>query len=316
LFAHPESTCPVPVVGWNGRTSGSRLDTLRNTAQLAHHVVRGNFDVVHSFSRLAYLTAILPFPIPKLMSYQRAISSRTTSVAHRLSRGSLEFSAISRHMIDAAASVGRWHLVANGVNLDTYTFRESVDSAAPLAFLGRIEEVKGPHIAIEVARRAGRMLVLAGNIPDEHRSWFELHIRPHIDDDQIRYIGPVNDRQKNQLLGRSLALLMPILWEEPFGIVMVEAMACGTPVLGLRRGAVPDVVEDAVTGFVVDTMDELVAATSRAHHIDRAACRERVGQMYNDAAVACRYVDVYRQMISRAGRNRRARQRTPRLLEG
>jgi glycosyltransferase involved in cell wall biosynthesis len=299
LFAHPQSTCPVPTVGWTGRTSGSELDSLRNAATLARHVATGHFDIVHSFSRIAYLAPILPFPIPKLMSYQREISPRTTRMAHRLSRGSLEFSAISRQMIEAAKLVGRWHLVPNGVPLKTYTFREAVDPDAPLVFLGRIEEIKGPHIAIEVARRTGCKLILAGNTPDEHCAWFQAQVEPHIDDKQIRYIGPVNDVQKNDLLGRALAFLMPILWEEPFGIVMAEAMACGTPVLGLGRGAVPEVVDDAVTGFVVDTVDELVTATQRVHVIDRAACRVRVEQLYSDAAVADGYIKVYRQMITR-----------------
>jgi glycosyltransferase involved in cell wall biosynthesis len=298
LFAHPESTCPVPTIGWSGRTSESGLDTLRNAATLARHVATGHFDIVHSFSRIAYLAPILPFAVPKLMTYQREITRRTTGMAHRLSLGSLEFSAISRKMIEAAAPPGRWHLVANGVALETYTFREAVDPDAPLVFLGRIEEIKGPHIAIEVARRAGRRLILAGNVPDAHRAWFDVHIRPHIDDDQIRYVGPLNDTQKNHLLGRSLAFLMPVLWDEPFGIVMVEAMACGTPVVGLRRGAVPEVVDDAVTGFVVDTVDEMVAATNRVHGIDRKACRARVEQIYSDAAVTDGYIKVYRRMIS------------------
>jgi glycosyltransferase involved in cell wall biosynthesis len=266
---------------------------------LARHVATEHFDIVHSFSRIAYLTPILPFPIPKLMTYQREISPRTTRMAHRLSRGSLEFSAISRQMIEATELMGRWHLVANGVPLDKYTFRGSVDSDAPLVFLGRIEEIKGPHHAVDVARRTGRKLILAGNIPDEHRGWFEAHVGPHIDGEQIRYIGPVNDGQKNELLGRSLAFLMPILWEEPFGIVMVEAMACGTPILGLRRGAVPEVVDDGVTGVVADTIEELVAATGLVHGIDRAACRARVERLYSDTAVADGYIKIYKQMMSR-----------------
>ncbi len=314
LFAHRGSTCPVPSVGWPGQRSNSRLATLRNAATLARHVATARFDIVHSFSRIAYLAPILPFPIPKLMSYQREISPYTTHTAYSLSLGTLEFSAISRHMIEAAQPAGRWHFVANGVPLDTYTFRRAVDPDAPLVFLGRIEEVKGPHLAIEVARRTGRKLILAGNIPNEHRAWFEAHVGSHIDEEQIRYIGPVNDAQKNDLLGRSAAFLMPILWEEPFGIVMAEAMACGTPVLGLRRGAVPEVVADGVTGFVVDTVDELVVATDRVHVIDRAACRARVEQLYSDAAVTDGYIKVYRQMVScpSNGPNARRRQSTRR----
>jgi glycosyltransferase involved in cell wall biosynthesis len=301
LFANRRSSCPVPSVGWPGQRSNSGLATLRNAATLARHVATGGFDIVHSFSRIAYLVPILPFPIPKLMSYQREISPRTTRMALRLSRGSLEFSAISRQMIEATALAGRWHLVPNGVSLDTYAFRARVDPNAPLVFLGRIEEIKGPHLAIEVARRTGLKLILAGNVPDAHRAWFNVHVAPYIDGNHIRYVGPLDDVQKNELLGRSSALLMPILWEEPFGIVMAEAMACGTPVVGFRRGAVPEIVEADVTGFVVDTMDELVAATRRVYMIDRAACRARVERLFSDVAVTDGYISLYSQMISRPG---------------
>lgn len=299
LFANRESTCPIPGVSWPGRNSRSRLDTIRNAATLSRHVTTGHFDLVHSFSRIAYLAPLLPLPIPKLMSYQREITPRTAAMAHRFSRGSLQFSAVSRHMMRPVEMIGRWHLVPNGVSLNTYSFRATVDADAPLAFLGRLEEVKGPHIAIEAARRAGLKLVLAGNVPDDHRAWFDAHVRPHIDGKQFRYVGPVNDLQKNQLLGDARAFLMPILWEEPFGIVMAEAMACGTPVLGFRRGAVPEVVETAVTGYVVDTVDELVAAISRVPKLDRLACRARVERLYSDTSVTEGYLRVYQEMISR-----------------
>ena len=299
LVASGESTSPVRRVTWPGTSSGDRLDTLRNAAVLARHTVMHRFDVVHSFSRIAYLAPILPFPVPKLMSYQREISPRTTGSAVRLSRGTLEFSAISRQMMDAAPLAGRWHLVPNGVPLATYTFRSDVAANAPLVFLGRIEEIKGPHLAIAIARETGRRLVIAGNIPHEHHDWYAAQVLPHIDGVRVCYVGPVDDEQKNALLGQAAAFLMPILWEEPFGIVMAEAMACGTPVLGLRRGAVPEVVSHGVTGFVVDTVAELVEAVGRLPELSRSAARARVEELYSDAAVTAAYLEVYADMIAR-----------------
>jgi glycosyltransferase involved in cell wall biosynthesis len=299
LFAHPCSTCPVPKVAWSGQRSRALADTLRNAATLARHVAGGRYDLVHSFSRIAYLAPMLPIPIPKLMSYQRDISARTTGLAHRLARGTLEFSAISRSMMERAPLPGRWHLVPNGVPLRAYAFRAAVRSDAPLVFLGRIEQIKGPHLAIDAARRAGRKLILAGNVPPEHRPWFEAHIAPHIDGDRVRYVGPVDDTQKSALLGEACALLMPILWEEPFGIVMAEAMACGTPVIGFGRGSVPEVVADGETGFVVDTVEAMAAAVGRIPSISRAACRARVEALYSDAAITEGYLGVYRQVIAR-----------------
>ncbi len=190
-------------------------------------------------------------------------------------------------------------MIPNGVPLDAYTFRPTVAPDAPLVFLGRVEEIKGPHLAIEVARRAARRLIIAGNIPDEKRNWVETHVMPHVDGDRVRYIGPVDDKQKNALLGNAAAFLMPILWEEPFGIVMAEAMACGTPVIGLSRGAVPEVVEHGVTGFVEPDIDGLVAAVDRLPSLNRSACRARVQALYSDEAVVAAYEAHYQTLIAR-----------------
>lgn len=299
LFAHPQSTAPAPLVPWPGAESSSRIDTVRNMATLSVAALRQRFDIIHSFSRLAYLGPLLPLPVPKLMSYQREVSVKTTSGAWRLSRGTLEFSAISQWMMKDVARIGRWHLVPNGVPLEQFTFREFVADDAPLVFLGRVEEIKGPHLAIEVARRAGRRLVIAGNIPDAHRQWFDRTIAPQIDGHAVTFVGPVDDRAKNELLGTAAAFLMPILWEEPFGIVMAEAMACGAPVLGFRRGAVPEVVEHGVTGFVEDDVGALVASVAGLGSLSRRACRDRVVAFYSDEVIVDAYERVYREMLSR-----------------
>jgi glycosyltransferase involved in cell wall biosynthesis len=299
LFAHPHSTCPVRRVAWKGRSSGRLHDTLRNAATLARRVALDHYDVVNSFSRIAYLVPILPLPVPKLMSYHREISVRTTGLAHRLARGTLEFSAIGQHMMARRPLSGSWHHVPNGVALHAYDYCAAVPADAPLAFLGRIEEIKGPDLAIEVARRTGRKLILAGNVPQEHRPWFEARIAPHVDGERILYAGPVDDAQKSALLGGACALLMPVLWEEPFGLVMIEAMACGTPVIGFRRGGVPEVVANGETGFVVDTVAEMAAAVEGLPAISRPACRARVERLYSDLVATERCLAIYAELIAR-----------------
>jgi glycosyltransferase involved in cell wall biosynthesis len=201
-------------------------------------------------------------------------------------------------MMREVMHIGRWSMIPNGVPLETFAFNPRVADNAPLVFLGRLEEIKGPHLAIEIARQAGAPLILAGNVPDAHREWFRARVEPHIDNDQIRYVGPVDDVQKNALLGAARALLMPILWEEPFGIVMAEAMACGAPVLGFDRGAVPEVVEDGVTGFVRGDVDGMVATVGRIGEIDRAACRARVEAHYSDHSVVEAYLNLYRRLVA------------------
>lgn len=303
VFAHPESTTVGHLVPWPGRSSLSKADTARNATTLARAVFAGQFDLVHSFSRIAYLAPILPLPIPKLMTYQREITRRSVRLGLALSRGTLSFTAISRSVMQGVADLGAWHFVFNGVPLSTYRFCPDPALEAPLVFLGRIEKIKGPHLAIEIARRAGIPLVIAGNVSPEHRGFFEAEIAPHVDGVRVKYIGPVDDQQKNVLLGQARAFLMPILWEEPFGIVMAEAMACGTPVIGFSRGAVPEVVEHGVTGFVADDIEGLVAAVNQVGKIERAACRARVERLFSDEAVTDAYLAVYAEMLSaRKGR--------------
>ena len=303
LFAHPASTAAGHLVPWPGRSSHSTTDTARNAATLAQAVFGGQFDLVHSFSRLAYLTPILPLPIPKLMTYQREITRRSVRLGLAISRGTLRFTAISRCMMQGIADLGTWHLVFNGVPLTTYRFCAEPGAEAPLVFLGRVERIKGPHLAIEVARRSGLPIVMAGNVPPEHRAFFEAEVAPHVNGESVKYLGPVDDIQKNKLLGQARALLMPVLWEEPFGIVMAEAMACGTPVIGLARGAVPEVVEHGVTGYVANDVEGLVAAVGQIGNISRAACRTRVEQLFSDVAVTDAYLAIYAEMLSaRKGR--------------
>ena len=197
VFGHPKSATAGSFVAWQGRRSRSRIDTARNAATLARQVLAGRFDLLHSFSRIAYLTPILPLPIPKLMTYQREISRRSVKLGHTLSRGTLWFSAISRAMMKNVADVGTWRLVFNGVPLSTYKFRPRLNSSAPLVFLGRIEEIKGPHLAIEIAQRAGVPIVIAGNVPVEHRSWYESQIAPqHRWQEQCLILGRSMMRKK------------------------------------------------------------------------------------------------------------------------
>ena len=299
LFAHPESQSAGRLVSWPGRSSRSVRDTIRNAALLTRAVASGHFDLVHSFSRVAYLAPILPLSLPKLMTYQRAVSPQSVRAGHRLSRGTLAFTAISEWMMRDVAHIGQWTMIPNGAPLDTYTFRPTTAPDAPLVFLGRIEEIKGPHLAVKVALRAQRRLVLAGNIPDAKRAWAREHVLRHVDGDHVQYIGPVDDTSKNALLGRAAALLMPILWDEPFGIVMAEAMACGTPVIGFPRGAVPEVVDHGITGFVEPDLRRLVAAVPRLSEIKRSACRSRVETRYSDRAVVGAYEARYRRLRQR-----------------
>ncbi|MBC7687743.1 MAG: glycosyltransferase, partial [Aquabacterium sp.] len=159
---------------------------------------------------------------------------------------------------------------------------------------GRIEKVKGCHTAIEVARATNNKLIIAGNISPlkDEAIYFKTEIEPFIDGVQIKYIGPVNDEQKNELLGKCKALLFPIEWEEPFGIVMIEAMACGTPVIAYNRGAVDEVIDEGITGFKTNNKQELCKAVDKINVINRAICKEKASSRFDISLVATQYLGL------------------------
>jgi glycosyltransferase involved in cell wall biosynthesis len=297
LAAHPRSSADVDrFYPWPGAASRGAWPTVRNGLTLRRAAADFRPDVLHSFSRLLYLLPLLPSRLPKVMSYQRQPSLRTTRWARRLSLGSLTFTGCSEHICRAGRKAGgRWEAIPNFVNPDRYTFRAEVSADAPLVFLSRVEPIKGAHLAIEVARRAGRRLVIAGNHfeeGDNGRYWRE-QIVPHLKPGEVEYIGPVNDRQKDELLGSAAAMLVPVQWEEPFGIVFAEALACGTPVISCPRGALPEIVRVGREGFLSETVEELAAAVGHLSTIDRAACRERIEKAFSASEVVRRYEELY-----------------------
>jgi glycosyltransferase involved in cell wall biosynthesis len=253
---------------------------------------RNDFDLVHNFGRLAYLLPILNHPVKKIMTYGREISQRNMTWINKLPNQSLVFTGCSQNLISRIDIKGSWITVYNAIRFDQYTLQPMVDSAAPLIFLGRIERIKGCHTAIEVAKKTNHPLIIAGNVsplPDEQR-YFEEEIKPWIDGQQIRYVGEVNDFQKNEWLGKAKALLMPIEWNEPFGIVMIEAMACGTPVIAFPMGSVPEVVEEGITGFIVKNPEQMVNCLQRDWMINRTKCRQVAEERFDVKKVAQDYL--------------------------
>ena len=284
---------------WPGRASRSRLDTLRNALALRRAVRAFRPDVLHSFSRLAYLLPLLPLRLPKVMSYQRHTGGRQVSLAARLGGRSLRFTGCSEFICEQGRpSGGTWTAIHNFIEPERFTFVPQVPVDAPLVFLSRIESIKGADLAIAIARAAGRRLVLAGNhaTSGPEGEFWQARISPHLGKDGIEWIGEVNDAQKNELLGRAAALLVPIQWDEPFGIVFAEALACGTPVLTCRRGATPEIVDESSTGFFLRDVEEGVAAVQRLGKVDRAACRRAAEGRFSARVCTSQYLGLYEEL--------------------
>jgi glycosyltransferase involved in cell wall biosynthesis len=309
LLAHPDSRTPARLIPYG---TPPHVGAIPRATELAHAAAaiwrHRRADVIHSFGRLAALLPVLPLrDVIKVQSYQReSIPWPSVARAMALAGPSLAFTGLSSGMYGGKPfdGVGRWTTVPNGVETSRYTFQASVQPDAPLMFLGRIEAIKGTHHAIAIAKGARRQLIIAGNRPPaaEHARYFEQQIAPHIDGSQVTYIGEVDDRQKDAWLGRSAALLMPIDWEEPFGIVMTEALACGTPVIAFKRGSVPDVIRDGVNGFSCATVAEAIEAVQRIPEIDRATVRADCEARYDVHELVAQYERVYDETRKAAGR--------------
>ena len=188
----------------------------------------------------------------------------------------------------------RIHVVHHGLPMDQYTFCREKDGY--LAFLGRMAPCKGPHLAIEAARKAGMPLKLAGEIQPVFREYWDKEVEPRLGGN-IEYVGEAGPAEKNALLSRARALLFPIQWNEPFGLVMIEAMACGTPVIAFDGGSVPEIVKNDVSGWICGDIDEM-ASRAASCAISPDSCRDWAGDRFSCESMMERYVRVYEHAMS------------------
>jgi glycosyltransferase involved in cell wall biosynthesis len=187
--------------------------------------------------------------------------------------------------------------IYHGLPKDLFVFRPNQGDY--LAFLGRISPEKRVDRAIEIAKRVEMPLKIAAKVDRADRRYFKRDIEPLLTQSHVEWVGEISDQQKNEFLGKAYALLFPIDWPEPFGLVMIEAMACGTPVIAYDRGSVPEVMEDGVTGFIVKEVDEAVEAVGRIRKLSRARCREVFEKRFTVERMANDYINLYERMLRR-----------------
>ena len=291
-IAHLEPCCPKAL-----RESGPAEISLYQRLELNRVFTQAaEFDLIHS-----HLGEVV-FP------YVNSIKTPTLHTVHGIIQSHIEhlwqasrqqnFISISNSQRRRDLNLNYVATVYNGIDTSRYPFYPQPDNFPYLAFLGRMSPVKGPHLAIEIAKRTGWHLKMAGKIDPVDREFFETQIKPQIDGKQIEFLGEFNHQEKCPLMGGAVATLFPITWKEPFGLVMAESMAVGTPVIAMAMGSTPEVIESGKTGFLCHSVDECIAALDRIGEIDRVACRERVIAKFSVERMVDDYEAVY-QMLAK-----------------
>jgi len=299
LFASGDSITRAKLVACSERSL--RLDE-RIIDPLAHHFVlldevfarAAEFDVLH------FHIDYLHFPLSR-----RQQTPHVTTLHGRLDLpdliplyrkfGEMPVVAISRAQRQPLPWLNWQGTVHHGLPPDLY--RPGAGRGDYLLFLGRISIEKRLDRAIEIARHSGMRLKVAAKVDTADRKYFKKTIEPLLDDPIVEFVGEVGDRGKQALLGDARALLFPIDWPEPFGLVLLEAMACGTPVIAYRRGSVPEILEDGVTGFLVDNLCEATSAVANVDRLDRALCRSRFEERFSAARMAQDYLNIYERLL-------------------
>ncbi|HEV2373553.1 MAG TPA: glycosyltransferase family 4 protein [Streptosporangiaceae bacterium] len=252
-------------------------------------------DVVHDHTLAGPLLA-RGRPVPTVVTAHGPVDGDLGTL-YRALRGSVSLVAISNSQRSAAPDLPWVATVYNAIDHTTFPFQTKKEEFA--LFLGRFHPHKAPHLAIDAARRAGLPIVLAGKCAEPiEKAYFQAEIEPRLGADTTMF-GVADAAAKRDLLARAACLVFPICWEEPFGLVMIEAMAAGTPVVALRRGSVPEVVKHGVTGIVVDDPDQLATAIEAARGLDPARCRQQVAERFSVPVMAAGYEAAYRQVLAR-----------------
>jgi glycosyltransferase involved in cell wall biosynthesis len=254
------------------------------------------FDIVHDHTGPVGASIGAMADCPTVHTLHGPFTDETTMLYRRIARRHW-FVAISESQRAMGPPNLRWAgVVHNGIPTDRYALQ--VDKENYLLFLGRADEEKAPHLAIEAARRAGRRLVMCVTTKNEReQTYWAEKVEPLLSDD-VEVKGECEQEQKADLLAGAAALLFPIQWPEPFGLVMTEAMACGTPVIAWRNGSVPEVVADGETGFIVESVEEMAAAVDQVGELDPHVMRARVEQWFSAEAMVTGYEGIYQQVLA------------------
>lgn len=255
----------------------------------------GEFDVVHSHLHAHALTFGRLIKCPLLTTLHGAAWVRAAHPVFKAYKD-LPFVSLSNAERQLLPELNYVATVYNGIRVEDFPFEPKKDDY--LLFAGRLSPEKGPDVAVEIARRAGRRLLMAGMIEEQYRDYYNEKVKPHIDGRRIEYLGLLSQKDLAPVYRKAAGVLFPINWCEPFGLVAVEAQASGTPLIATRYGALPEIIIEGETGFVVDSIDEAVRATEKLNTLSHTACRANVESRFSAAAMAKGYEAVYASLVA------------------
>jgi glycosyltransferase involved in cell wall biosynthesis len=300
LFASGDSQTSAKLVPGSPRSlrlSGNCIDHLAHHIAMLDDVMRmaPEFDVIHFHIDYMHFPLSRYCALPSLTTLHGRLDLPDLLPVYKKFPDAplISISLSQRKPMPRVNWIGN---VSHGLPTDLLTFQPEAGSY--LAFLGRISPEKRVDRAIEIARRAGMPLKIAAKIDKADRDYYETTIKPLMSDPNVEFIGEIGEHEKSEFLGNAFAYLFPIDWPEPFGLTMIEAMACGTPTIAFNCGSVKEVMEEGLSGFIVDDMDQAVAAVEKISTIERTACRNVFEKRFTSTHMAEKYVDLYQSMVT------------------
>jgi glycosyltransferase involved in cell wall biosynthesis len=298
VYAVRSSTVACEVRGWfdspdwppasEGR---ARIRNQVHTVRAIHDAISESVDIIHIQDAIGVPLAVFS-PMPVVYTVHHTYDELLSHLYAQFN--DIHYVTIS-HFQRAQENFSFGRTIHHGVRLESYLYREQKDRY--LSFLGRIAPMKGVHIAIDVARQSGIPLKIAGEIQPVFLDYWENQVKPHVDGEFIQYVGEADHGEKIELLSRSMAVLFPIQWNEPFGLVMIEAMACGTPVLAFGEGSVPEVVVNGVNGWICADVAEM-AAKALNPDVWPGSCRRDVEQRFSLKRMTADYEALYVELLA------------------
>jgi glycosyltransferase involved in cell wall biosynthesis len=254
------------------------------------------FDIIHDHNIYVSVPTAHLATTPTIVTLHYSFDHFNKELFLRLQNP--HYVAISHSQANAIPGLPIDAVVHNGLTMDHYPFSSGHDGY--LLYVGRMSEQKGPHIAIAVAKALNMPLIMAAKINANERKFFKEKIKPFLND-QIRWVGEVDEKRRNRLMSRALCMLHPVLWPEPFGLTLIEAMACGCPVVAFSNGSIPEIILNGKSGYVVQNTEQMIAAIQRIDNISRQACREHALSNFSAEKMVSEYEKLYERIIAAGG---------------